>query len=98
MSTVYIIYSKSIDRFYIGSCLNFSERLKQHNSQHFESAYTRVASDWELYYRIVNLNQTQAIQIEKHIKRMKSRKYILNLKRFPAISQKLKLKYVGSSR
>jgi putative endonuclease len=35
----------------------------------------------------------QAFQIEKHIKRMKSKKYIKDLKKFPDISEKLKLKY-----
>ena len=31
MATVYIIYSKSIDKFYIGSCKDFSIRLDEHN-------------------------------------------------------------------
>ncbi|MFN5983120.1 MAG: GIY-YIG nuclease family protein [Fluviicola sp.] len=31
MATVYIIYSKSIDKFYVGSCLNLIERLELHN-------------------------------------------------------------------
>lgn len=98
MSTVYIIYSKSIDRFYIGSCLNFYERLEQHNNKHYAVAFTRQASDWELYYIIDHLNHSQALQIERHIKKMKNRNYLLNLKRFPEISQKLKSRFIGSSR
>ncbi|XOV69379.1 MAG: GIY-YIG nuclease family protein [Fluviicola sp.] len=31
MATVYIIYSKKIDRFYIGSCKDLDARLDQHN-------------------------------------------------------------------
>jgi len=40
-----------------------------------------------------DLTYAQARMIETHIKRMKSRKYIENLMKYPAIAEKLKEKY-----
>ena len=93
MATVYIIYSKSIDAYYIGSCLDLQLRLQQHNSHQFSVAFTQRADDWEIFFSISELSYDQARKIEKHIKRMKSRKYVENLKKHPAISARLLKKY-----
>ncbi|MTI38526.1 GIY-YIG nuclease family protein, partial [Fulvivirga lutimaris] len=34
MASVYILYSQSADKFYVGSCLNLEERLQQHKNKH----------------------------------------------------------------
>ena len=93
MATVYILHSKSINKFYIGSCLNFKERLNQHNNHTFNKNFTHRANDWVLFYKIDNLSYKTARLIEKHIKNMKSKKYILNLIKYPEISKKLIDKY-----
>ena len=50
-------------------------------------------------YSIEQLQYEIARKTEAHIKRMKSRKYIENLKLYPEMMEKLILKYdVGSSR
>jgi len=99
MATVYILYSTSIDRFYIGSCLQLNQRLAEHNSNNSKHAFTNRASDWEIYWQVDDLDYQQARNIEAHIKRMKSRQYLKNLSIYPAIIQKLLLKYpAGSSR
>ena len=36
MATVYIIYSKSIDKFYVGSCLRLIQRLDQNNPNEYK--------------------------------------------------------------
>ena len=51
MATVYIIYSKSIDKFYIGSCKDFSVRLDQHNNHVFNKSFTLRAIDEFLLYK-----------------------------------------------
>ena len=33
MATVYILYSNSIDKFYTGSCLDFTARLEMHKQR-----------------------------------------------------------------
>ena len=58
--------------------------------------YTEGAEDWVLFVKIPVKNSKQGLQIEKHIKRMKSKVYIQNLKRYPEIIEKLKIKYPGT--
>jgi putative endonuclease len=69
-------------------------RIEKHLNKEFAGSYTSIADDWELYFYIDDLEYTQARNIEAHIKKMKSRTYIENLKKYPEISEKLKLKYV----
>ena len=80
MAFVYIIYSSSLDKFYIGSTTDLEARLMQHNSSFFKQSYTAKTNDWELFYSIECDTLTQSLRIEKHLKQMKSRKYILSLK------------------
>ena len=87
MATVYILYSKSISNYYIGSCKEIQNRLEQHRSNYFETGFTKRATDWEIYFLIEDLEYQQARNIEKHIKRMKSKTYISNLENHPEISQ-----------
>ena len=47
----------------------------------------------ELFFYEDDLEYKQARNIETHIKRMKSRVYIVNLKKYPEIIVKLKIKY-----
>ncbi|MCB0482256.1 MAG: GIY-YIG nuclease family protein [Flavobacteriales bacterium] len=89
MAAVYILHSKSKNRFYIGSCNNLFERLEQHRLKAFSSSFTSNIDDWELYYSIQNLDYMVARNIEKHIKKMKSKEYIRNLKKYPEMIQKL---------
>jgi putative endonuclease len=92
MAVVYILYSKKADSFYIGSCNNLEERLKQHSEKMF-TGFTSKQNDWELHYSISDLKYNQARSIETHFKKMKSRKYLQNLILFPDITTKLILKY-----
>lgn len=89
MAFVYILYSAKLDRFYTGSCQSLEERLFQHHTQVYKGSYTHKATDWEIFYFIADLMYEQAGKIERHIKRMKSRIYIRNLKKHPEISQRL---------
>jgi putative endonuclease len=90
---VYILYSASIDRFYIGQTMNVEIRLIEHHQHLKYVAYTNRADDWVIFYQIECQSRYQSLQIEKHIKIMKSRKYLNNLKNYPEISKKLLEKY-----
>ena len=85
MAAVYILYSQSIGSYYIGSCLDLQERLLLHKDKTYNTSYTSKADDWELFLKIDDLEYQQARKIEKHIKKMKSRKYIINLAQYPEI-------------
>ena len=89
MAAVYIIYSASLDRFYTGSCENFQERFGQHLTAVYPQAFTTKAQDWSVYLLLDQLTYSQARSIETHIKRMKSKKYIMDLKRHDALKEKI---------
>jgi putative endonuclease len=76
MSTfwVYIIYSCSLDKYYVGYTTDLEKRLAEHNNG--ISTFTSKASDWELKLSEPYPSREQAIQKEKQIKKKKSRKYI----------------------
>ena len=74
MYYVYIIYSKKLNRYYIGYTEDFLKRLVEHNSG--ISTYTSKANDWILKYIETHLNRLDAHRREMEIKGKKSRKYI----------------------
>ena len=73
--------------------MNLESRMTEHRAKTYADAYTRKADDWELFYKIEDLAYQQARGIEIHIKRMKSKKYINDLLKFPEISERLVIKY-----
>ena len=80
MHYCYILYSKQIDRFYIGQTVDVESRLIEHKSKTYSQAYTAITNDWELYLVIKCENKTQAIKVERFIKKMKSKSFIISLK------------------
>jgi putative endonuclease len=93
MAYCYILFSPSIDRFYIGSCQDLNLRYKNHLEKTYPNSYTSKANDWVIFYSLEVENITTAIRIEKHIKRMKSRRYIHELKESSELELSLKTKY-----
>jgi putative endonuclease len=59
----------------------------------FSNSFTRRAEDWVLYYSLEGLKYQQARKIETHVKLMRNRKYYENLKNYPEIAEKLKLRF-----
>ena len=100
MATFYILHSKSIDRYYIGSCLDLEKRFLEHNSGKHTRSYTKRASDWDMYFIIDNLEYEVSRKIENYVKSMKSRKYIENLKQYEELQLSLIKRFdsAGSSR
>jgi putative endonuclease len=94
MASVYILFSKKLNRFYTGSCKDLIFRIDQHLNKEFSQSFTTVVDDWELYFTIGGLSYQQARLIETHIKKMKSKIYIQNLKNYPEIVERLKVKYI----
>jgi putative endonuclease len=96
MASVYILFSERLNRFYVGSCLEFEKRFELHQSRQFQSSFTAKTDDWSLFLRVDDLGFSQARKIEQHIKSMRSKTYIHNLRKFPEIIDKLKKKYARS--
>ena len=89
MAAVYILFSEKLNKYYVGSCLEISQRLADHKLKKYSDSYTRKADDWILFFSIIDLEYEQARLIESHIKKMKSKTYIENLKKYEDISRKL---------
>ena len=93
MASVYILFSVKLDRFYIGCCKDLEYRIEQHVNKEYHKSFTAKADDWVLFFNVDDLDYHQARLIENHIKKMRSTKYIENLKRYPEIFDRLKEKY-----
>ncbi len=94
MFYVYILKSQEISRFYIGYTTNIDLRIDFHLKASDQSKFTYNANDWTLFFKIECQSKKQALAIEKHIKKMKSKIYIENLLLYPEIIDKLLLKYI----
>ena len=81
MSTVYILFSTKINKFYIGfTTTALEERLQKHNHEYYENKFTAKGIPWEVYLEIKCNANNQARKIETFTKKMKSKNFILNLK------------------
>jgi len=74
MSYVYILYSVSRDRYYVGYTSNVDERVIEHNAG--ATNYTRSGKPWILVYKEQYELKSEAMKREREIKMKKSRKYI----------------------
>ena len=90
--TVYILHSKKLNRYYIGETPNIEERLVFHENSPAHK-FTAKAKDWLLFHSMECSDKFQAKRIETHIKKMKSKVYIENLKKYPEIFDRLCLMY-----
>ena len=73
----YILFSKAIDRYYIGHTSNLQERLRKHNSNH--KGCTGKANDWIVVYSEAFDNKSEAYKRELEMKSWKSRTKIIHL-------------------
>jgi putative endonuclease len=85
MHFLYIIYSKSQDRYYIGETSNLNYRLELHNTHQFKGSFTKIADDWQFVLKHECSSKTEALYLERFIKRMKSRKFIEKIIKDPKI-------------
>ena len=74
MCYLYILYSKSIDRYYIGITIELETRLSRHNQG--GSKYTKRGVPWTLVHTETYDNKSDAMERESYLKKQKSRKLI----------------------
>ncbi len=78
MYTIYVLFSKQRNRYYVGFTGDeIAERIRRHNTNH--KGFTGGHGDWELKYSEVYPTKEAAQQREKEIKGWKSRKLIEKL-------------------
>ena len=96
MSCVYILHSTKLNKFYIGFTTDFETRLNFHLNSDEQRKFTHNGKDWITFLIIECQSKTQALAIEKHIKKMKSKVYIQNLVLYPEMIDNLLEKYLSS--
>ncbi|MGY5846431.1 GIY-YIG nuclease family protein [Salegentibacter sp. HM20] len=74
---IYILYSKSLDRYYIGSSHNVEIRFVKHLQS--KKGFTSKAKDWAIVYSENFTSRTLAVRRELQIKKWKSRVMIEKL-------------------
>jgi putative endonuclease len=75
---MYILYSATLNRYYVGSTGDaLTERLRRHNSNH--KGFTGGLGDWQLVYTETFSDKFSAHKRELQVKKWKSRKMIEKL-------------------
>ena len=77
MYVVYILYSSSIDKYYVGYTNDIERRLSEHNRK--KGKYTDGGIPWRLVHHEEYKSKSEAMNREKTIKSQKSRQYILSI-------------------
>ena len=95
----YILYSASLDKFYIGACQDsLEERIRKHNPHAYGNhRFTAAANDWELFLKIEADSFPHAVRLERKIKSIKSRKFIRDLVQYPQLVHEIKLETCNSN-
>lgn len=79
MFFIYILYSPSSDKYYLGYTENVANRIFMHNNP-IRASFTSKHKPWILKRAFqVGTNKTLALKLERRIKKMKSRKYLEKL-------------------
>jgi len=69
----YILFSKKLNRYYLGHTAELIERLRKHKG------YTAKADDWKLVYSEEYFNKSEAYARERQLKNWKNRDRIEQL-------------------
>ena len=78
MHYLYILYSASSDKYYIGQTPDLETRLLFHNELS-EDSYTSKYRPWELVCSIAVPSRSGAMKLERYVKGRKSRAYTESL-------------------
>jgi len=75
--TVYILFSVTRNRYYIGCTSDLSARIKRHNQK--SKGFTGSVNDWVLKYKEDYTQKARAFNREAEIKKWKSKKKVVEL-------------------
>ena len=73
---VYILYSETILRYYVGQTADIETRLVRHNKGYVQS--TKRGLPWKLVYKIEVHSRSEAIILERKIKKRGAKRYLDN--------------------
>ena len=73
---VYILYSETILKYYVGQTTDFEKRLLRHNKGYVKS--TKRGLPWKLICKIEVVNRSEALLLERKIKKRGAKRYLDN--------------------
>ena len=76
-SFIYILFSQTLNKYYVGSTTDLDRRFAEHNRG--KEKFTKTGIPWLLVYSETFEELKQARQRETYIKKMKSRLFIEKL-------------------
>jgi len=71
---VYILYSQTSSKYYVGQTANIDKRLKRHNQGIVPS--TKSGTPWELVLQLEVSDRSEAMLLEKKIKKRGAKRFI----------------------
>ena len=74
MHYVYIIFSKSLGKFYAGETSDIEIRLKGHNSN--KNRFTGKSKDWKLVWKAEMQDRTEALKLERKVKKRGIKRFL----------------------
>ncbi len=77
MYSVYILYSESFNRYYVGYTNDLIRRVSEHNRK--KGKFTDAGIPWKLVHTELYSTKKEAMAREKFIKRKKSKSFILEI-------------------
>ncbi len=77
---VYVLLSKTTQKWYIGSTRDLQKRILNHNSGKNQS--TKHGAPWKIIYCEIGLNRNDARAREKYLKSGMGRRYVKNRLKF----------------
>ncbi len=79
MYYLYILHSVSADKYYVGISDDYARRLKEHNTSD-RNTYTKKCRPWVIAAVFeCGESLSEALKIERFVKRQKSKKFIMQL-------------------
>ena len=74
MYVVYILFSPSLNKYYVGSTVHLSIRLEEHNRG--KSTFTKKVIPWNLIHYSEYESHSEAVQMENKIKKRGISRYL----------------------
>ena len=74
MFFTYILFSESINKYYVGHTEDLNDRLKRHNAGN--GKFTKRGVPWELKWSFESSTRSEAIILEKKIKKRGSKRFL----------------------
>ena len=74
---VYILYSKMLEKYYVGHTSDLNRRLKEHNGSH--THFTNSGKPWILIRYFSCSDKSEAIKLEKRIKKRGAGRFMADI-------------------